>query len=95
MQINTSLSADSSAAGLVKNRLPATPPAPSSPSSQNVAPEFDLNRLQSLTGDISVPDEAGANQALALLQAGFLSQPDSAIAAQANLNPESVYTLLA
>jgi hypothetical protein len=94
MQINTSLSVDPSAVGVVKNRLASNLPPTPAPSSQNLAPEFDLNRLQALDGDTGIPDESGANQALAFLQSNFLAQPGSAIAAQANLNPESAYALL-
>ena len=94
MQINPNLPVDPGAAGLVRQRPSATPSAPPPPSSQYIASDFDLNRLQTLRGDTSVPDESGANQALGFLQSNILSQPGSALAAQANLNPESAYALL-
>ena len=95
MQINTSLSTDSNNPAPVKNRLVASASTQPAPTQQSVVPEFDLARLQSLNGDTTIPDEAGANQALAFLKTNFLSDPASASAAQGNLNPESVYALLA
>lgn len=94
MLINTSLSTDSSSSSPLNNRAAGAPAAPSASAPQPSAVESDLGRFQGLDGDSGIPDSAGADQAVGFSRANFLSQPALALAAQANLNPESVFNLL-
>jgi hypothetical protein len=95
MLINTNLPTDPSASALRQSRAPGAPAGQTPPpSTQATASQFDLTRWQGLEGDTTVPDSAGADQAADFAQANFLAQPAQAVAAQANLNPESAYSLL-
>ena len=95
MLINTSLSADTTAAKLQSERLAATnKPQPQPQTSAPVASQTSGLSAIDLDGDNSVVDSAGADQAAQLLTTGFSSQPALAFAAQANLNPETAFNLL-
>ena len=73
-------------------RRPAPPPTARPP----IPP---LGRLQGLValdedGVSAITDAAGADQVTEFLRADLLSPDGSALAAQANVNPESAYSLL-
>ena len=93
MKINPNLSTDPSAAGL-RNARPLATANPSTASTPSTPPQLDLARWPALDGDTTVPDSAGADASAQYAQSNFLAQPALALAAQANLNPDSAYTLL-
>ena len=99
MHINTLLSTETTAQDLRNSR-----PADASPATAGAAPKTPgldsaAGRLRGLApldgdGDSGITDAAGADQAGDFFRANLLSQSQTALAAQANLDPESVFNLL-
>jgi len=99
MLINTSLPPETAARDLRNSRAADSPPAPTGPAPQTPGADSTLGRLQGLVplheyGVPDITDAAGADQVTDYLRANLLSQPGAALAAQANANPESAYSLL-
>ncbi len=100
MFINTSLSPDSTAPDLRNGRAADSSPAPAAiaaPKTSGADPSF--GRLQGLVpldepGVATISDAAGADQVTEFIRANLPSQSAPALAAQANLSPESVFNLL-
>lgn len=100
MLIQTHLSPDAAAPDLRQSHAAASTPAPApvaSATTPGVAPPWQ--RLQGLSpmdeeGGPAITDGATADQVTDFLRANIPSDNASALAAQANLNPESVFLLL-
>jgi hypothetical protein len=99
MLINTSLSPETAAQDLRNSRATGSSPAPVSAASKTPGPDSAEERLQGLglldeDGIPAITSAAGADQVTEFFRANLLSQYTTALAAQANLNPESVCNLL-
>jgi hypothetical protein len=99
MLINTNLPipADSTASDLQNSRSAANNSANSNASSAGTTegPAMDASRWQGLSGpQDEIPSEAEADQLTGSLRATMFSQPGMIFAAQAHLDPQSVYNLL-
>jgi hypothetical protein len=104
MLINTSLSPETAARDLQKSRGADASSTPAGAAGQTTGGDSTRSAdaasgLQArfsleAAGVPEIPDESGADQVTQSLRADFLSQPGSALAAQANANPESAYSLL-
>lgn len=99
MLINPSLSPDPAAPDLRNSRTPDSSPAPAAPAPKTPGADPILARLQGLApldeaGVPGITDAAGADQVTEFFRANLPSQHGPALAAQANLNPESVFNLL-
>jgi hypothetical protein len=99
MLINTSLSTETAARDLRNSRAAEASPAPAGAASQTPGPDSALRRLEGPApldedGVSGITDAAGADQVTEFFRANLPSQPGLALAAQANLNPESAYHLL-
>jgi hypothetical protein len=99
MLINTSLSPETAAQDLRNSRAADSSAAPSStaaPSSQTDSSAWRLSGPSGMEEDKlpGINDAAGADQVMESYRANLLSQGGTAISAQANLNPDSVYNLL-
>ncbi|HXR07050.1 MAG TPA: hypothetical protein VN765_06955 [Candidatus Acidoferrum sp.] len=100
MLINTSFSPEAAAQDLRNSRAAHASGAPApanAPETRGDDPAF--GRLQGLVpleeqGVPGINDAAGADQITEMLRANLLSEPALALAAQANLSPESVFKLL-
>jgi hypothetical protein len=99
MLINTSLSPETAARDLRNSRAAEASPAPAGAASPTTAADSAVRRLEGPAplaedGVAGITDAAGADQVTEFLRANLPSQPGPALAAQANLNPESAYHLL-
>jgi hypothetical protein len=98
MLINTSLSPETAAQDLRSSRPTGSSPAPASAAAQTPGPDSAVRRLPVAPldeeGVSGINDAAGADQVTEFFRANLLSQYQPALAAQANLNPESVFNLL-
>jgi hypothetical protein len=103
MLINTSLSTEAAARDLQKSRGAdvsstaagdAAKTADSAPGCSADATYEPQARFSLENGVPEITDAAGADQATEFLRANLYSQPGTALAAQANANPESAYNLL-
>jgi hypothetical protein len=99
MLINTSLSSETAAQDLRNSRAADSSPAPAGAAPKTPGPDSAVERLQRLApldedAASAIADEAGADQVTGFFRANLPSQHGTALAAQANLNPESVYNLL-
>ncbi|MGD1084500.1 MAG: hypothetical protein ABSA47_07085 [Verrucomicrobiota bacterium] len=97
MIINASLPAESAAASPRHSRTATA--SPSNAASPKTAPDTTLDRMRELSPagqeeDWSGLDSAAADTWTSFLHSNILSQAGSALAAQANLNPETAFTLL-
>jgi hypothetical protein len=100
MFINTSFSPDTAAQDLRNSRAADSSPAPATaaaPKTPGLDPSF--GRLQGLVpldedGVSAITGAAGADQVTEFFRANLPSQSAHALAAQANLSPESVFNLL-
>jgi hypothetical protein len=100
MLINTQISPDAAAQDLRNSRASGSS-VTSAPAAAAATPATDTSwaRPQGLTpldegGAPSITDGAAADQVTQFLRANLPSDNVSALAAQANLNPESVFLLL-
>jgi hypothetical protein len=100
MLINTHLSPEAAGQDLRNSRATGSSAAPA-PAAAAATPAADpsLERLQGLApleegGAPAITDGATADQVTQFLRANLPSDNVSALAAQANLNPESVFLLL-
>jgi hypothetical protein len=100
MFINTSLSPDTTAQDLRNSRAAGSSPAPAAITAPKT-PGFDpaFGRLQGLVpldedGVSAIADTADADQVTEFFRANLPSPSAPALAAQANLSPESVFNLL-
>ena len=99
MLINTSLSPETAARDLRNSRAAEASPTPAGAALQPSGADSDLGRLRGLApldeeGVSPITDPAGADQAAGFIRANLSSQHGLALAAQANLDPESAYNLL-
>jgi hypothetical protein len=99
MLIAPTLSPETAARDLRNSRAAEASPAPPGAASQTPGTNSAPERLQGLVpldedGVSAITDPSGADQVTELLRAGLLSLDGSALAAQANVNPESAYCLL-
>ena len=99
MLINTSLPPETAARDLRNSRPAEASPAPAGAASQTTAPAPAVRQLEASAplaedGVAGITDAAGADQATEFLRASLPSQTGLALAAQANLNPETAYHLL-
>lgn len=99
MHINTSLSPETPARDLRNSRAADASPAPAGAASQAPGPGSALSRLVGPAplfedGVSGITDAAGADQVTEFFRANLPSLPAPALAAQANLSPESVFNLL-
>ena len=99
MLINTTLLAETAAGNLRNSRAADSSPAPVSAAPNTPGPDSAAERLQGLApldedGASAIADAAGADQVTGFFRANLLSQYGTALAAQANLNPDPVYNLL-
>jgi hypothetical protein len=99
MLINTTLSPETAARDLPNSRAADSSPAPSSaalPASRTDASAWRLPGPDALEADglPAIPGAAGADEVMESFRANLLSQAGTALSAQANLNPDSVYNLL-
>jgi len=97
MIINTSLPAESAAASPRNGR--AAPAGQPNTTSAQTAPDPTLDRMRELSPAGQDEDWAGLDATAAETWTGFLrsnvlSQPGTALAAQANQKPETVFSLL-
>jgi hypothetical protein len=99
MLINTSLSTETAARDLRNSRAADSTPAPAGAALQPPGPDSAMGRLRGLApldeeGVSGITDASGADQAAGFIRANLSSQHGLALAAQANLDPESAYNLL-
>ena len=99
MLINTTLSPETAAQDLRNSRAADSSPAPAGAAPQTPGPDSALALPQrppplDEDGVPAITDAAGADQVTEFFRANLLSQHGTALAAQANLNPEAVYNLL-
>jgi hypothetical protein len=104
MLINTSLSSETAARDLQKSRGTDSSSTPAGAAGQTTGGDStrSADAASGLQGRFAldaagvpeIPDESGADQVTEFLRSNLLSQPGTALAAQANVNPESAYSLL-
>ena len=99
MLINTSLSPETAARDLRNSRAAAASPAPAGAASPTTTPAPAVRQLDGPAplaedGAAAITDAAGADQVTEFLRANLPPQSGLALAAQANLNPETAYHLL-
>lgn len=99
MLINPALSTETAVPDLRSSRAADPSPAPAAAAPATPGPDPAAARLRELAvldadGASAIADTAGADQVTAFFHANLLSQYGTALAAQANLNPDSVYNLL-
>jgi hypothetical protein len=99
MIINSSLPAESAAAGLRNSRATPAPAGSGNTASSQTAPGADLDGTRQLRPAAQDEDWAGLDPKAAdvwtgFLQSNVLSQSGTALAAQANQDPDTVFTLL-
>ena len=91
MMINTNLPLQNDSQSAALGRKASGEETPN----RGVQQDQASSRLQGLADqDGDLADGTGADQAMSYLRANMISQPGMIYAAQANLNPNSVYNLL-
>jgi hypothetical protein len=98
MIVQSSLAADT-AINLQKSRTASTSTGTPSNSSQANAADPSLNRMRELSmaesdGAFGSDDTTAADGWMSFLQSNLSAQGETALAAQANLNPATAYSLL-
>ncbi|MGA3179225.1 MAG: hypothetical protein ABSF38_02650 [Verrucomicrobiota bacterium] len=99
MIINTSLPADSTAADLQNSRPAAASAGSPNAGSPPAATDTTSDRMRELSlagqdGDWASQDIAAADRWTGFLRSNIPSRAGTALAAQANQNPETVFSLL-
>jgi len=99
MLINTSLSPETAAQDLRNSRAAGSAPALASATPKTPGLDSAIRRLEGLApldedAASRITDADGADQVTDFFRANLPSQHGPALAAQANLNPESVFSLL-
>jgi hypothetical protein len=99
MLIHPTLSSETAVPDLRSSRAADSSLAPAGAAPATPGPDPATARLQELAlldadGVSPIADTAGADQVTAFFRANLFTQYGTALAAQANLNPDSVYNLL-